>query len=339
MHLSFSNKNISQKMPVTLRILVIRGDNIGDLVCTTPLFSALRKQWPQAWIGVLVNTYNAPILAGNADIDEMFSYCKAKHRADGKSLWSIWLGIFLLIKRLRRRQIDLVLCASPGAFRLARWLGAKCTVDIDRTGSGHEVEITFRLLTELGINLLPGPLVLYADDVNRHQLEKRHGLLGCTRRRIGLHISARKVRQRWPVTRFAELVRRLSSTGDSHRILLFWAPGTASDALHPGDEHKASELSRELADFPVVPIPTTTLTELVTGLSLVDIVICSDGGAMHIAAGLNKPIVCLFGDSSADRWHPWCVPYKLLQKPSQNVSDIEAYEVIQAINELSTSLR
>jgi len=86
-----------------------------------------------------------------------------------------------------------------------------------------------------------------------------------------------------------------------------------------------------------VPIPTGTLIELATGLSLVDIVICSDGGAMHIAAGLNKPIVCLFGDSSPDRWHPWFVPYKLLQKPSQNVSDIEVDEVIQALNKLPPS--
>ena len=324
---------------MTLRILVIRSDNIGDLVCTTPLFSALRKRWPQAWIGVLVNTYNAPILAGNTDIDEMFSYCKAKHRAKGKSLRSIWLETFLVLRQLRRRQIDLVLCASPGACRLARWIGAKRVVDIDRAGSGHEVEITFRLLAELGINLLPGPLVLHVDNVNRNEFEKRHGLLGRTGRRIGVHISARKARQRWPVTRFAELVRQLLRAGDDDCILLFWSPGTASDALHPGDDHKALELSKELAGLPVVPIPTGTLIELATGLSLVDIVICSDGGAMHIAAGLNKPIVCLFGDSSPDRWHPWFVPYKLLQKPSQNVSDIEVDEVIQALNELSPSQR
>ncbi|MBM3273219.1 glycosyltransferase family 9 protein, partial [Candidatus Kaiserbacteria bacterium] len=44
------------------RILVIRRDNIGDLICTTPLLAALRKQWPHAWIGVLANSYNAPIL-------------------------------------------------------------------------------------------------------------------------------------------------------------------------------------------------------------------------------------------------------------------------------------
>ncbi|MGQ0545629.1 MAG: glycosyltransferase family 9 protein, partial [Betaproteobacteria bacterium] len=33
-----------------MKILVVRRDNIGDLVCTTPLFAALRRANPGAWI-------------------------------------------------------------------------------------------------------------------------------------------------------------------------------------------------------------------------------------------------------------------------------------------------
>lgn len=61
----------------------------------------------------------------------------------------------------------------------------------------------------------------------------------------------------------------------------------------------------------------------------------ADGGAMHIAAGLGKPIVCLFGDSDAARWHPWQVPYVLLQKESREVSDISVEEVFGAIRDLA----
>ena len=35
-------------LPSTPKILVIRRDNIGDLVCTTPLISALRRRFPEA---------------------------------------------------------------------------------------------------------------------------------------------------------------------------------------------------------------------------------------------------------------------------------------------------
>ena len=73
--------------------------------------------------------------------------------------------------------------------------------------------------------------------------------------------------------------------------------------------------------MPVAACPTEELAELIAGLSLCEAVICSDGGAMHLAAGLGKPILCLFGQSDATRWHPWGVPYELLQAESRDVAD------------------
>ena len=315
------------------RILVIRRDNIGDLICTTPLLAALRRQWPAAWIGVLANDYNTTILAGNPEIDAVFAYRKAKHRAAGESRLSVWRDTAALMWRLRRMELDLVLCASPGARRFARLLGARRIVEADRTGSGHETEITFRLLESLGIEAVPGPLVLTPDPQQVGQLREGPGL-SANDRSIAIHISARKPRQRWPEERFAELARRLLAAGAADRILLFWAPGAEGDPLHPGDDGKAARLIEELAGLSVTPVPTHELSELVAGLSLADAVICSDGGAMHVAAGLGKPIVCFFGNSSAERWHPWGVPYELLQKPSQDVADISVAEAYEACGRL-----
>jgi heptosyltransferase-3 len=319
------------------RILIIRRDNIGDLICTTPLFAALRQQWPTAWIGVLANRYNAPILAGNPDIDAVFAYEKAKHRAAGRTRLAVWRDTAALLWRLRRMRFDLVLCASPGARRFAPWLGAKRIIETDRKGEAHEVEITSRLLGALGIETALGPLVL---SLNLQQAELLRTKLGLSaqERRIAIHLSARKLRQRWPENRFTELIRRLLSDGHADRILLFWAPGAEDDALHPGDDGKAARLVVDLADLPVTPVPTHELSELVAGLSLADAVICSDGGAMHIAAGLGKPILCFFGNSSANRWHPWGVPYQLLQKFSQDVADISVTEALSAFARLPRHL-
>ncbi len=61
------------------KILFIRRDNIGDLVCTTPAIHAFRKVFPELKIGILVNTYNADVVKNNPDIDEIYVYEKAKH--------------------------------------------------------------------------------------------------------------------------------------------------------------------------------------------------------------------------------------------------------------------
>jgi ADP-heptose:LPS heptosyltransferase len=66
--------------------------------------------------------------------------------------------------------------------------------------------------------------------------------------------------------------------------------------------------------------------------------ICADGGAMHLGAGLGLPIVCLFGNSGSQRWRPWGVPYRLLQKPSADVADIGVDEVVEAFNALRADI-
>ena len=323
-----------QKTQPEFRILVIRRDNIGDLICTTPLLAALRRLLPQAWIGVLANDYNTSILADNPDVDVVFAYRKAKHRAAGESRWSVWRDTAALLWRLRRMRLDLVLCASPGARRFAQLLGARRIVETDRAGDAHEVEITCRLLAALDIAATPGPLVLWADPARRERMRIELGLPAQAERRVALHISARKPRQLGEARIWPALARCLLRDGDADRILLFWAPGAEDDPLHPGDDGKAARLLAELAGLPVTPVPTHELSELVAGLSLADAVVCSDGGAMHVAAGLGKPIVCFFGNSSAERWHPWKVPYELLQKRSQDVIDIGVDETLEAMRRL-----
>jgi ADP-heptose:LPS heptosyltransferase len=64
------------------------------------------------------------------------------------------------------------------------------------------------------------------------------------------------------------------------------------------------------------------------------VVVCSDGGALHIAAALDKPILCFFGDSDRTRWYPWKVPHVLLQPASRSVGDITVDEASRGFEQL-----
>ncbi|MCX8017220.1 MAG: hypothetical protein N2690_04890, partial [Rhodocyclaceae bacterium] len=212
-------------------------------------------------------------------------------------------------------------------------LGAGRVIETNRIGRGHEVEITFRLAEAMGIEADPGPLIVRSAPQQENALRAALQLPqdGAT---LAVHISARKAKQRWPIEHYAALIRQVVEHRLFKRILLFWAPGPANDPLHPGDDEKAHALLAALGNLPVLPLPTRTLPQLIAGLALADYVVCSDGGAMHIAAGLGKPIVCFFGNSSAERWHPWGVSYELLQKPSQDVADISVDEAVAAVERL-----
>jgi len=321
------------------KILIIRRDNIGDLVCTTPLIRALRQRLPGAWIGAFVNSYNAPVLAGNTDLDAVFRYTKAKHRGH-ETLPHIFWQRLLMMKKLRGMHLDDILIATPVSqprtIRLARWLRPKQIIGFGERREGldsalplaehdiSEAADVFRLAALYGIDGSPPPCFVAPP----HDAKKRQHFT------IAVHISARKPSQRWPDTRFIELMQLLQKRQNA-RFVLLWSPGTADNPLHPGDDEKACAIVEVLGpSFPVNAVPTRDLSQLINVLSSCHAMICADGGAMHLAAGLGLPIVCLFGKSDAARWHPWGVPYQLLQKFSMDVADIAVEEVVEAFSKL-----
>ncbi|MBI5912393.1 MAG: glycosyltransferase family 9 protein [Betaproteobacteria bacterium] len=339
---------MSPSNPQAPKILLIRRDNIGDLVCTTPLISALRLRYPRAHIAALVNTYNRQALEGHPDVDAVYAYAKAKHRLPGQSRAAIYRDKLLLLLKLRAQRFDYVLLAAPhpgaSALLLARWIApahiagyAEPTGSVDLTlphsteDALHEVEQVFRLAKLFGIESAPGKLSMAVDAAARERVSAALRPRDPVRKLIALHISARKPSQRWPAERFAELMHALGQEAD---FLLLWSPGAADHPQHPGDDAKAQAIMDAAGSLPLLAYPTQELKDLAAALSLADTVICSDGGAMHIAAALGKPVLCFFGDSDAGRWHPWGVPYRLLQPESRNAADISLAAALQALREL-----
>jgi heptosyltransferase-3 len=150
-----------------------------------------------------------------------------------------------------------------------------------------------------------------------------------------VHISARRPAQRWPAERFCELIARLR---DAHgaRCMLLWAPGPSDHPQHPGDDEKSARIRALLgSDARTVFYPTTTLPVLVGALAACDCAVLPDGGAMHLAAALGKPVVALFGDSPVERWRPWGVPHRVLRPESRDVRDITVEEIERAYASLA----
>jgi ADP-heptose:LPS heptosyltransferase len=342
---------------VARRILILRRENIGDLVCTTPLIRALRVHLPQAHIALLANSYNVAVVANNADLNANYAYTKGKHAGSRWAALRSHLARARMLLDLRRQRFDDVVLADPSYIerniRLARFItagrpGSRVIgfSDVDGRQDGldlafdcppgeavHIVDQVFRLARAWDI-APPAPACHIAAPTGEVRPAGRQGKIEV----VGLHISARRPAQRWPADRFAAVARGIHQA-NGVRCKLFWSPGDDGNALHPGDDRKAGQVLALARDIPLEPMPTESLEALIAGLAGCDAVICADGGAMHVAAGLGLPIVCLFGDSDAVRWHPWGVRYRLLQKPSGQVMDIQPEEVIQAFDALQNEAR
>ena len=336
-----------------MRILVVRRDNIGDLVCTTPLFTALRQRYPQAWLGALVNSYNAPVLERNPHLDQVIAYTKLKHLDPGQSRFGVLAHRVGSLWGLRRMRLDYIVLATsdfvPRMLRLARWLAPRkvagfsdgsaqartldLSVSIENLQGMHEVERVFALAPLFDIaGDIPAPTVV----PDKAEIEKAAAAFASPLPgpKIAVHISARRPAQRWPAARFADLIARLHESHGA-QFMLLWSPGASDHPQHPGDDDKAKEISQQLSGkVPLDAYRTAKLQELIGALAACDLLICSDGGAMHLAAALGKPIVALFGDSPPERWRPWGSRHVIVRTASRKVDDIGAEELMEATSAL-----
>lgn len=332
------------------KILIVRRDNIGDLICTLPLIASIRALHPEARIDLLVNSYCAPVVANNPDVDNVFIYTKAKHKGAGESALSVhWRRLWLTLKLRALRYDWLVLANVSYSLRPLRWarqVGAKCVVGfidaenlgkdkvltvpilLDRHEARHEVEYLMQLLQPFGVVAeIPAARITPEADA----LAAARRLLrpaGGNKPMVGINISARLPSQQWSAERFIELIHQLQAEA---RCVLFWAPGSQSNAGHPGDDEKSAEILNACKGVDVVPYPTQSLSLLIAGISVSDVLVTADGGALHLGAACNKPIVALFGDSDSRQWYPWQVPHIVLHPASRDVRSITVQQVSEAV--------
>lgn len=335
------------------RILVVRNDNIGDVICTTPALRALRRSFPAAHLAILVAEHCRAAVERNPDLDEVLSYTKAKHRGGFLGLTAFWeLG--RVIRALRARRFDLAIALRRPFSRSNAWLayatGAPWRLGYLAPAShpfrfflnlgrdpgdmhSHEVDGCLDLLGSIGVPAAGRKLTLVPDPEAVAAFRRRLGEAGVAEAG-GLalvHISSRRETSRWPLPAFAEaadaLRERLGCT-----ILLSWSPGDSRNLLFPGDDGKAEEVARRMRTRPVL-LRTPTLNELVAAVSLSDFVLSPDGGLIHIAAALGVPQVALFGSADPRQWAPVNEKARVLHRDG-GADRISVEEVVAAATDV-----
>ncbi|OGB99755.1 MAG: hypothetical protein A3G35_13135, partial [candidate division NC10 bacterium RIFCSPLOWO2_12_FULL_66_18] len=319
------------------RILVVRKDNIGDVLCTTPALRALRRAFPEAYLTMLVSEHCRPVLERNPDLDDVFTYTKTKHRSEWLGLPALW-NLTRVIRALRTRRFDLAIAMGRPSSRSSAWL-AYATGAAWRLGyftpalhpftffvnlrrdpgamASHEVDGCLGLLASIGIPSAGRALRLDPDPEAQAAIRRRlreaglpppapgPGPAGGVPEGSGLalvHISNRRETSRWPLASFAQAADALHERLGL-AILLSWSPGDSQNPLFPGDDGRAEEVARGMRARPIL-LRTPELRELIAAVSLCNFVLSTDGGLMHIAAALDIPQVVLFGKTGPEHWAP-----------------------------------
>lgn len=100
----------------TRRILVIQTAKIGDLICSTPVFRAIKKKYPNAYLSALVNPLTRELLLNNPYVNEIIPLETNFHKG--------FTGKIRLAKLFRNGRHDIAVSLNPNVpFTLAMFWG------------------------------------------------------------------------------------------------------------------------------------------------------------------------------------------------------------------------
>ena len=306
------------KPPV--RVLYLRYDRIGDMILSTGLLRALARSHPNVVVDVLASPENAPVLLGNPHVRSVII-------AD-----SAYLGAF---RRVRRERYDAILdCQvfSPSTTTLVmmvmsrarhriglagRGIDAAFTLPVARPASArHYVEHLGALALPFGVSDSNWRPEIFLTAAERELGESRWQ----SGRRLLVNISAGKATCRWPMDRFAEVLRSLRSRDDLDIVLI----GAPSDR----------EVLAQLATAGGRYVSTRSVREAFALVASADYVLTPDTAITHAASAFAKPAVVMFPRNRAEIWGPYQTGGSSIAATEGNLQSLPVAPVMDALLDL-----
>jgi heptosyltransferase II len=308
------------------RIIILRYRFIGDTVLMLPFLEALRQQYPQAVIDVVVSQHSGELLTHCPWINSLIFYCKkAEKTPPTPAKNTVYIkGFQALVAHLKTQHYNwaFVLKRSlssamlPFLARIPVRIGFNTeyrslllTHPLAYPEKGHEIEAFLSLLTGIGIPTPETPkLSAWIDDFTDRTVTDRFALYNAEGAvHIGLHAVASNTSKAWATHRWqgllALLVQRFESEGVATQSVFFHAFGTQSDAT--AYEPMVASLPPNWQPQWVNWCGKTNLLETQAVLKRMTVLVGIDSGLLHLAAAVGTPVVGLYGAMPIERWGVW----------------------------------
>lgn len=318
-----------QQWHAVRRLLVVRLDNLGDVLMTTPALAALRESLPGAHIGLLTSPAGAALAPHLPMIDDCIEFDApwVKSRSDDDAPGATEAA---LVERLRRGRYDAAIVftvctqsALPAAL-LCRLAGIPMRLahsrenpyrlltdwvrdpDLPLASARHEVQRQLDLVAAVGLRAEGDDrlrLAYRADDA--HTMRARFAAAGGDLRRpyFVVHPGATAPSRRWPGERYGEAARALVDASGYQAVFC----GAEDDRAHV-DAARAA-LGRPCVDL----TGRLALGELAALVAGAQVVLCNNSAASHIASALGRPVVVLYALTNPQH-APWRAPARVLSR-------------------------
>ncbi len=306
---------LSRLTEMPRQVALLRASRIGDFVCATPAFRALRRALPEAEITMITLPMLRDLAMRSPHLDRFVAFPGfpgiAEQFFDARRAASFF-------HQMQAEQFDLaVQMQGSGVYSnpFMLMLGARATAGFVREGDGaglldaalpipeqgHEVQRVLALTTFLGA--MPQgegtEFALWPED----QAAAEALIAGAEPPLIGLHPAARDLTRRWALDRFtavgSELRRRHGGT-----VVM----------LGEREEWPAAEAVARGVGAPCLNlVGRTSLAVLGAVIARLAVLVTNDTGPAHVAYALGTSTITVFGGGDPSRYGPLSDgPYRVL---------------------------
>lgn len=309
------------------KILLVRLDNLGDVLLTTPAFHAIKESLPRASLTLLASPVGAQIAALNPDIDDAIIY-QSPWMDPWRTLSQDSQREQQLLAGLKERMFDGAIIFTsfrqsplPAAYLcyLAD-IPLRAAASIDGAGSLlttrhkhpehmiHEVERGLDLVSALDMHTAECSLVLHVPLSASERINEMLAAISLRSRPvIVVHPGCSMPARTYPWEMYADVITLLVGQLDAY-VLVTGVEDEIPLATRiieqiPGEQRGSVHSLAGKLPFP----------ELCALLQRADLTITNNTGPMHIAAAVKTPVVVLFAlTNPPEQWGPWLVPHRLL---------------------------
>lgn len=316
-------------------VLIIRQHNqLGDMLASVPLFRAIKENIPDCSITLVASPDNINAVKQNEFISEIVLF-------DKKKLHSLKY-LISLINSLRSKTYEIGLVPTTVSISFTSGLLlrlVKCkyrigpksldgkifsgnymfneSIDFDWRGK-EDVHITQRILRIIEpLQLTTKNFQSHISFTDKDKLLAQEVFRGINSLKIGLHIGAGKIQNRWDVSNFVELINKLNSLYKPFFYLTIWQ----------WDEDILSELQKKINLKPTI-LRDKTIPEIAAVIDKSNLFISNDTGIMHVAGATACPLISLFGSTNPKMWSP-IGEKKYFIKNSNDINSIKVDDVLK----------
>jgi heptosyltransferase II len=308
-----------------MKILISALSGIGDALMFSPALKLIRQKYPEAQIDLLSMFKGVEQLyAGNSDLDNVIHWDFIKSNP--------FSSIAFLLK-LRRLKYDVTINVYPSnrwPYNLISFIiGANKRLGHDYNHLNlrslnflnnsrileddlkHNVEENIRLVELLDVKASGdlSPLSVNLSEADIHAAEEWLRNNGIAERKIfiGFHAGSATMKnhekRRWAAEKFAKLGKLLIEKYEA-TILLFGGP----------DEYELNNSINKMMDGKACIVKVPRLSTSAALMSRCKIFVVNDTGLMHLAAGVQIPVVTIFAYTNPNYVYPWKTKYIMIRR-------------------------